>query len=259
MAEDKVSRNAQKLLNVMETQTVITTEEAMQLLRVSQATVRRLFRSMAESGVALRTFGGICRVREATSQYLYETVENQNWRAKGAIAEIACGLCTSGDVLYLDGGSTLHAFAKALAARLDAGTLHDISVYTNSLTTLNALSGHCSVSLMGGRWRENRRDFCGYLAEESIRKLTFRICFLGADACESRGFTTTDFETARLNELATSFSCHSYVLADAEKFRKKSFVPYAALSQVTGVITDATLSKKTLAEFTGFGATIMME
>ncbi|MEG2020339.1 MAG: DeoR/GlpR family DNA-binding transcription regulator [Oscillospiraceae bacterium] len=259
MQGDKSGRNSQKLLDEMEFKSAITTEEAVQILNVSEATARRLFNSMAKAGIVVRTFGGICKIQAAVGEYSYETVAAQNGSAKYDIAQMACSLCESNDVLYLDGGSTLSVFAKELSMRIKSGNLENISVYTNSLTTLTALSDCCAVSLLGGRWRSNRRDFCGYLAEDAVRKLSFKACFLGTDACETRGLTTTDFETARLNELVTAASFRRYALVDAGKFSKNSFVPFAPLSQMTGIITDASLAYETKVEFENSGANIFVQ
>lgn len=258
MAGKKVSRNAQVLLSALDKEFVVTTTQAMEMLDISEATARRLFRTMASNGIALRTFGGICRIQEAISDYSYESLSLKNNDAKRLIAKKALGLVTSTDVIYIDGGTTLAAFSEELASRIDTGEIKDITVYTNSMATLNALAGKCSVSLLGGRWRENRRDFCGYLAEDAVRKLSFTACFLGTDACEERGLTTTDFETARLNELVVSSSKFCYALADSIKFTQNSFVPFAKLSQLTAIVTDKGISDTVLREYTAFGVKIII-
>lgn len=257
MAGKKVSRNAQILLNSLSKQFIVTTQEAMNMLNVSETTARRLFHAMENDGVVLRTFGGICHVNEAMGSYSYDSIAQQNGEAKIEIAKKAALLCKDGDVLYLDGGTTIAALAGQLAGRLDEGTLKDITVYANSFSVVDALSGKCTINLIGGRWRENRRDFCGYLAEDGMRKLAFMLCFLGADACEKRGLTTTDFETARLNELVVSLSLKKYALLDATKFDKSSFVPFVKLNELTAIITDESLRASCKADYAQYGATII--
>lgn len=257
MAGKKVSRNAQILLNALDKNFVVTTAQAMEMLDISEATARRLFRAMAANGVALRTFGGICRIQEAVGDYSYETLELKNNDAKRHIAKKALAYCCDNDVIFIDGGTTLAAFSEELSAKISAGEIKDITVYTNSMATLHALAGKCCVNLLGGRWRENRRDFCGYLAEDSVRKLSFASCFLGTDACEERGLTTTDFETARLNELVIAASKTVYALADSAKFNQNSFVPFAKLDQISAIITDKGISDASLREFTELGVKII--
>lgn len=257
MAGKKVSRNAQILLNTLAIKFTVTTREAMDMLNVSEATVRRLFRKMSKDGVVLRTFGGICQVTNAIGSYSYDTFAQQNSEAKENLVKKAAVHCKSGDVLYLNSGTTVAAFASYLATLLDEGKLKDITVYTNSASVLETLSGKCAINVLGGCWREKRRDFSGYLAEDAVRKLTFKACFLGADACEERGLTTTDFETARLNEIVVASSLEKYVLVDACKFGKSSFVPFVALSDVDEIITDESLSEAVKAEYQQYGAKIV--
>lgn len=257
MAGKKVSRNAQILLNFLDKNFLVTTARAMEMLDISEATARRLFRVMAANGVALRTFGGICRIQEAVSDYSYETLALKNNDAKRRIAKKALEFCTDSDVIYIDSGTTLAAFSEELAAKITAGEIKDLTVYTNSMATLRALAGKCSVNLLGGRWRENRRDFCGYLAEDTVRKLSFASCFLGTDACEERGLTTTDFETARLNELVVASSQNVYALADSAKFKQNSFVPFARLNQISAIVTDKDISDACLRDFAQLGVKII--
>ncbi len=253
MAGKKVLLNAQRILNQLEIQPRLTTAEATELLDVSEATVRRLFTKMAGEGTVIRTFGGISLPQRSPPAYSYEALQRQNTAAKAEIAQKALALCRPGEVIYLDGGTTLAALAGALAEALEEGKLENIEVYTNSLVNLTLLSPHCPVSLIGGRWRERRRDFCGYLAEEAVRKLVFGACFLGADAVEERGFTATDFETARLNELVLAASQRRYILAGAEKLGGSSFVPFAPLSAPEGFLTNSGLGGDTVRHFTALG------
>lgn len=255
MTEKKVAANMERVARALEERGALTTPQTMELLGVSEATARRLFLRLAQQGRALRTFGGVCR--PGADGYSYEKLSGQNQGQKQEIARTACGLCGANEVLYLDGGTTLAAFAVELAARLEAGEVRELTVFTNALSTLELLAGRCAVNLIGGRYRQNRRDFCGYIAEQAVAKLRFTACFLGADACEERrGLTTTDSETARLNTLVLAASDRSYVLADAAKFDAVSVVPYAPINGVTAIITDSALSAQRQALLAGQGIAV---
>lgn len=257
MPGKKVSGHMAALRQALAGAEQITTQQAMELLGVSESTVRRLFARLAQQGDIVRTFGGICRPAAADA-YSYDQLAEQAQEAKGQIARQAVALVQEGDVLYLDGGTTNAVMAAALAARLRGGQLCEVRVFTNSLSTLSALAGACPVHLIGGRYRPNRRDFCGYMAEEDVARLRFTRCFLGADGCDAeRGFTTTDFETARLCGLVLAASGESYVLADSGKFGRVSLVPYAQTGQVGAVITDAGVSAAARAGFAAAGGRLL--
>ena len=97
-------------------------------------------------------------------------------------------------------------------------------------------------------FRQNRKDFCGYLAEEVVSKLHFSIIFVGADGCSGeKVFTTTDMETARMNQIALENTDRAFVLADSSKFHKISHVLFAPAKQFAAVITDEGIDPGSLA------------
>lgn len=254
MESKNVTRNMQRILQEFDSSAEISTQKAMEILDASESTVRRLFARLAQNGSALRTFGGIRRIDEA-EEYNYDILVTRNSGAKKAIALQAIKLIKPKDVVFLDGGTTLYALASELARRIGTGEFPGIAIFTNSLSTLNALAGAEGVTLLGGRFRPKRQDFCGHLAENALKQLHFTKCFLGTDAIEpDRGFTTTDFDTARLNEEVIRVSCKSYVLADREKFDKSSLTPYAGPKEIKGIVTDTAISpdKKSLFQKAGF-------
>jgi DeoR family fructose operon transcriptional repressor len=119
------------------------------------------------------------------------------------------------------------------------------------------LARWCKVLLVGGEVRTERRDLCGPLAEETLRRFRITRAFLGADAVHLQGgFMTTDESTARLNELVLRGAGGACVLADAEKFSRDSFVSYARLRDIELVLTDASISDLSVASFREAGATV---
>lgn len=229
------------LLEHLKAKKRLSLSEAIELLDVSESTVRRLFIRLENAGFAIRSYGGIQLVGNHTiMDYSYDQVEGQSVEQKRLIGERAALLVENGDVMYLDSGTTIAHFCAALAKRIEKKELETVTVFTNSLVNLEILIRHVPVSLIGGEYRANRKDFCGYLAEESVKSLHFTKCFLGADGYNiDNGFTATDFQTARLNELAMRNSDKRLVLMDSSKFSIMSVVSYSRNRTVNTLITDA--------------------
>lgn len=217
----------------------ISLHEAIELLGVSESTVRRLFIGLEKSGRALRTYGGLQYIPDRQIEYSYDAVENRNVDKKRAIADCAVSFVENGATIYMDSGTTLSQFSSALALRLERGELSNITIFTNSLINLHRVQKCGKTLLIGGEFRENRKDFCGYLAEETLHSLHFSQCFLGSDGFNpSLGFTTTDFYTARLNEIVLKNSLESYVLMDSTKFNTSAIVSYSRKKSPGTLITD---------------------
>ena len=76
--------------------------EAMEILNVSESTIRRIFAKMEKEGVAIRTHGGIQSASGAMTRYSFEYGTKTNIEKKTAIAREACKLLKNGDVSAAD-------------------------------------------------------------------------------------------------------------------------------------------------------------
>jgi DeoR family fructose operon transcriptional repressor len=227
--------------------------EAMQILNVSESTARRMFMKLEEDGLAIRTHGGIQCINRAMTLYSFEDGARTNTRRKMAIARQACRFLEDGDVLFCDSGTTIQCFCAEMVNYVKEKNIN-VKVYTNSLANLELLSPHITVTLLGGEYRANRKDFCGYLTERALSRLYFSKSFVGADGCKQvKVFTTTDFETASMNEIAMRNSDRVVLLADSSKFSIVTHVAYAPLDTLHTIITDSGVSPdvKTRLEHSG--------
>lgn len=236
----KVERQEQQILDVLKISQKMGLAEAMELLQVSESTARRLFIRLESAGKVFRNYGGIQLVSDTMMDYSYEQVENRCVEQKKAIAAAAAAMVEEGDMVYLDSGTTLAHVSMELAGRMERGELKAVTVFTNSLMNLNILHKTVRVNLIGGEYREHRKDFCGYIAEETVKSLHFTKSFLGADGYNiQNGFTATDFYTARLNEGILQNADLSYIVMDSSKFLTSSIVSYTRAKPADGVITDS--------------------
>lgn len=224
----------------------LTLAEAMELLDSSESTVRRMFSRLEKEGFAIRVHGGIQRLTNGLGDYSFEHVAQTNLDKKTAIAREACHLLKDGDIIFCDSGTTIRCFCVEMIEYIRQNDLR-VKVYTNSLANLELLSPHMQVWLIGGQYRANRKDFCGYLSEKSLGGLIFNKCFVGADGCMGgKHFTTTDFDTASMNEVAISNSRCTIMLTDSSKFSTASHVSYVSADKLHFIVTDDGVDPETL-------------
>ena len=221
--------------------------EAMELLNISESTARRMFAKLEKDGHAIRTHGGLQAIDHVKALYYsFEYGARTNIEKKTAIAWEAVKLLEDGDVVFCDSGTTIQCMCAELIYRLQKDKLN-IKIYTNSLANLEILSPHMQVNLVGGEYRANRKDFCGYLSEQALSGLFFTKSFVGADGCVGgTTFTTTDFETARMNQIAMRNSNQTYMLVDSSKFSNPSHVAYVPAESLYTIVTDSDVSQQTL-------------
>ena len=237
---NKTQRNESILLKELNVQKRIDIKGAMQLLGVSESTARRLFVNLEQKGVCVRGHGRIRILsNDFTSAYVYETVENAEEAEKEVIAKKALQLIQNGDSLFLDAGTTLAKLSARIADAFRNNSLRDLTIFTNSLVNFNILKDYAKVNLIGGEYRDNRKDFCGIITEMAIQSICFNKCFVGTDGySKGVGFTASDFQTAKISKLLIANSGEGYILATKEKFKQSSGICFAKEEDITAVITN---------------------
>lgn len=232
--------------------------EAMELLGISESTARRMFAKLEQEGAAIRTHGGLRSVTGGLPAYSFERLAQANIEKKTAIARAAVQAIVDGDVIFCDSGTTIQCLCAELLERVTQERLH-IQLYTNSLANLELLSPAMPVNLVGGEYRAFRKDFYGYLAEQALGGLYFTKSFLGTDGCAACAeFTTTDFDTARMNQIAIRNTSETYLLTDSSKFTTPSHVAYAPVDRFYSIITDSAIRPDLLARLEKNGARVRL-
>lgn len=237
----------QELLSRLSTVQKISLTEAMAMLDISESTARRLFATLEQRGSVIRIHGGIQSIAPS-GNYSFEDLVKTNVQKKIAIGNAAVQFLEDGDVLFCDSGTTMQCFCAQLILHLQKHPMN-IKIYTNSLANLELLAPHMPVNLIGGEYRTNRKDFCGPLAEKALSGLYFTKSFVGADGCvHGRQFTTTDFQTARINETALRNARRTFLLVDSSKFTKTAQVSYTLVQPTQTIITDTGITEETRAQ-----------
>ena len=234
-------------------------DEMISLLGVSDSTVRRIFCDIEKTGRAVRTHGGLALITNKPGDYSFEALARTQSEQKIAIGKAACALVEPNDNLYLDCGTTLLSFCVQLSERFASNGYGNLQIFTNSLANLEILAPHTSVNLLGGRYRQNRKDFAGYMTENMLQHLHFTKCFLGADAANLKeGMMATDFETAALNHIVANNSEKVIYLCDSTKLRRTSLISYAPLSQGATLVTDRNVEEETANALRESGVTLIL-
>ena len=175
--------------------------DAVEMLGVSEATVRRLFLQMEEEGLAVRSHGTLRSLPSGTV-YSFEASAQIYSREKQNIGRMAAMFVEDGDVVYLDCGTTVFQMTLALSQRISAGEFRSLNIVTNSIVNVQALTptANCKLILVGGEYDSERRDFSGPLTERFLAPFHFNKCFLGCDGVNRRdGFSSKDVNISSLN------------------------------------------------------------
>lgn len=222
-----------RLLALVRDRGAVRVDELCDALTVSPATVRRDLEILEGTGALRRVHGGAISGGGLLDEPLFDDKTQVASGEKQRIAQRALPYISSGDTVYLDGGSTLLELASLLRERAD------ITVVTNSLRAAAELSASGPrLILLGGELRRRSQTITGPLTRTLLRDLSLDIAFMGTIGVTVEGLTTTDPGEAYTKELVMSRSKRVMLLADSQKIGKVSFANAGSLQDVDVLITD---------------------
>ena len=209
----------------------------------SQVTIRKDLEVLHSRGLIHRTHGGALPVPVgALLDPSLREKEKLHRKEKQRIGASAARLVKEGESVILDSGTTATAVARALHE------FRNLTVITNAVNIAAELAGTAiEVILTGGILRENSFSLVGPLAEETLRRLSADILFLGVDGFDVNfGLTTPNLLEAKVNRVMMEIAKRTVVVCDASKFGRRSLSLIAPPSMVHQAITDSKIAKSDL-------------
>ena len=205
-------------------------------LEVSEATVRRDLRSLAQEGRIELTHGGGSVSR--SPDYAFMSKAARNMAAKQVIGQLASALIEDGQQIFLDSGTSCFQMAPFLRPK------KALSVIVNSIRTAQELFGNgVNVLLLGGQYRPDRMDAVGPMGAASLENLRGYRAFVGTDGVGMDfGPGAIDIESANIFGLAVKNARDAILLADASKFGSPALFRICDWKYISTVVTNVELS-----------------
>ena len=201
-------------------------------MAVSEATVRRDLKTLADSRKVLLVHGGATLPRE--TYFSFDAKHDRHLDAKTVIGRLAANLVQDGEQIFLDSGTTAFTMAQPLAAR------RGLALIVNSARL--AVELNCpgmNLIILGGQYRPERMDTVGPVALSVLEQLRGFIAFLGADGLsQDFGISAADIDSAHLNRLAVANSREAVLLVDHSKFETASLFKIVDWDKIRRLVTD---------------------
>ena len=240
-----IGEREEKILALLEKEEEASVRRLSSLLFISEPTVRRDLCLLEKQGKLIRTHGGAVLRQEPLGRNLpLFRREKEDGEAKRVIAGKAVSLIRDGDVLMLDGSTTVLALLPHLAGRNNL-------VITSSArvaVTLASLRVRCFVC--GGELMEDSLTFSGSYAEDFLRHFNADLCFFSVRAMSPDGILSDNaIEENNIRRTMMRQSRRSVLLLSA----KKASLPPCAnvlgdLSGIDTVISDSPIAHPAGAE-----------
>ena len=143
----------------------VSVSELIELLNVSEATVRRDLEEMAQQGWVRRTHGGAVRIERARREPPILQRQSKAAEEKQRIGQLAAQFVKDGDTIFLGSGTTVHEVARTIRK------ISGLTVITNALNVVNELANCENIELIviGGLLRQSELSMVGHIAEQAIQ------------------------------------------------------------------------------------------
>ena len=227
-----------EILDIARREGKVTVEGLANHFGVTLQTIRRDLTDLAEAGRLERVHGGAV-LPSGTSNIRYEERRSLNAEGKRAIARACASEIPDGSSLFLNIGTTTEAVAQEL--------LHheNLMVVTNNMNVANILASNtgCEIILTGGHLRPADGGLVGTLAAETLRRFRFDMAVIGCSALDAGGdMLDFDLQEVIVSQTALRQARKTILVADHAKFARSAPARIAALSDMSMVVTDASLT-----------------
>lgn len=201
---------------------------------LSEDTIRRDLRDLAQDGLLLRVHGGALPL-SPTHVPIAQRAGIQG-ADKARLARAAAVMLRAGQVVILDGGTTHLAVVAALPADLRC------TIVTHSPGIAAALEPFTGIEvvLFGGRLFRHSMVAMGAATVAGYTNLRADLCLLGVTGVHGdTGLTTGDAEEAALKQQMMAAAAETVVLATPDKLATTSPWGIGPLSHLSRLVTTA--------------------
>lgn len=229
---------------------------------VSEASIRRDFARLATQGIAIRVHGGLEALPDtvnapgdvvALATRSFDVSQTLNRDAKRAIANAAVALCTDGETIIINGGTTTYQMGEYLRERR-------LKVLTNSYLLADALihTSKCRVALPGGEVYREQGMIVSPFEEDAIQHYSATRMFMSAISIGPLGVIEGDPLLARAESKLLKRADKLIVLADSSKFVSRGSLVVCPLSRIDTLITDSDAPSDALDMLRGHGVRVVV-
>lgn len=225
--------------------------ELRERFQVSEGTVRNDLRALETEGRLIRTHGGAIAIdakRSPIARQAYVTGDgssaDDNRQAHiESIAHRAAELIHEGDLILLSSSPITQAMVPDLLA------MKSLTVLTNSLDIAQRLSQNTAhtIILIGGQIRHNSDALDGRAAAMVLERMRVSKAFLACDGISTaQGFASNDIADAQIKSIMVASADSVIMLATTDVVGKLGLMSFAAINQVSQLITTKDLPQESL-------------
>lgn len=223
--------------------------ELMREFAVSEDTIRRDLKDLADAGLLKKVHGGA--MPTTTVPYDYGARQELNVAAKSAIAKRAAALVRDGMLIFIDGATTTVQIARHLPSSLNA------TFVTHSVATASALARlpRSTIILLGGKVIPELLITTGPESVQQAKQFMPDLAFISVHGMSVAGGATVEsYDDSIVKAEFVRNAGETAVLAGHEKLAFMGAYKFAEVADLSYLISDA--DEAHLAPFSDAGLTV---
>jgi DeoR/GlpR family transcriptional regulator of sugar metabolism len=245
----------QQILEAVQSNRQATVAELSHHFGVSEVTIRRDLRELADQGVLRRAHGGAVAAAPPAPEAPVIRRMIQAEDCKECIGRATAALISDGDSVFIGSGSTTTYVAQHLVDH------QSLTVVTNALTVAIELASAEGVTVVvtGGVMRESELSLIGHIAEQSLREVRVDKVIIGIPAVSlEEGLTNDYLPEVMTDRTIIEMAPELILVADHTKFGKVASAYLAPIGRVTTLVTDLKADPEILAQLEGLGIRVVV-
>lgn len=223
------------LRQYIEANHIVTMQQLTDLLPdVSFMTIHRDLSFLQEQGLIEKIRGGARYLTDPDREAAFSAREIVGREAKGRIAEKSVPLLEDAGSIFVDAGTTMMAFARAIPDR----RLNIVTTGPNIALEL-ASRREPVITLCGGTLNKSNLTLSGTAAMETLSGINIDTAFLVASGYSpDAGFTCGMESEARIKSLVISKARKVVMMMDTSKLERLLPYTFAALADIHVLVTE---------------------
>jgi DeoR/GlpR family transcriptional regulator of sugar metabolism len=221
-------------------------------LNVSEDTIRRDIKSLSDQGLLKAVRGGA--VAHSPTPRHFRAREKHDMDQKRIVASKALQFIKDGQVIFLDGGTSIQALAELIPADMK------ITVVTHSFPVVSVLEDHptAEVIFAGGRLCKTAFTTIGYETIQTFKNFRADLCLMSVCSIHpTMGLTTVNHDEAQVKRTMMEMAGQTIALSTIDKLNTAESYYISPATAIDIIVTDAEANDDRLTAYKQAGITII--
>ena len=247
------AQRRERIRECLEVHQVVRSADLCNMLKVSEATIRRDLEWLENQGVLERTHGGAIRSQRMRLESEYAQRAQTHPEEKRRIGALAATLVEDGDVIFVNSGTSTTQVITHIRSRTDVTLITSNVRAVLEIPEIGIKVGTgCGfeIVLLGGSFWPRSNSVMGRFSTETLRQIYASKAFIGVDGISLKyGCTVPTSGEAEIIRLMIQRTRGPVtVVADHSKWGVVSNFEIATIDQIHRLVTDDGLNASARAE-----------